>query len=746
MMKKFNYVVIFLLSLSLISLEMVWTRIFSAEFFYTFAFLILSLAILGLGVGALSLRLFPGLNREETPGAAISLSGFMAIAGPPLVFMLNLEFTELLSGWDMILKLIITIFILSSSFFFGGIALAYLFKRNSRRIPHLYMADLVGSGLGVVMAIVLMNAFSTPPAAQLIAIPALIAALIISKRQMKLVPIALMILAFAMTGQSDSLLEARRSESAPVIYQQWDAVSKIKVYEYDTNYRGINIDNIANSPVYGFDGNWKKPDSLKFRFGIDVKYLINKFDDCTFLSLGSGGGTDVLQALQYGCEEVHAVEVIPHINEIMLEGDLADFSGNIYKDPRVKVATEDGRVYVRQFRDKFDVIYALSANSWAAMASGAFALAENYLFTVEAFEDYWRALSPKGYMMMEHQFYVPRLVTELKMALNNLNVKNPDKHFAVYNLPQMRRNILLISKQPLDKETLHNAFGRFPRNYPNFNYLLYPLPDSASRNMIADIVDRGWRAVQDSAKIDISPATDNRPFVAQLGMWKNFRIDTSGRIPPYEFTGFPISKIIMIIILGVIVLIVIPLNLLPYMRKTTRKLKLVPWLYFFAIGMAFMAIEIILMQKYALFIGSSIYSIATVLITLLVASGIGSRLTEKFRNYQPFMFIIIWVLLDIFAFTNVIYAVEGVSLAMRIGLTALWIAPLGFFMGMPFPKAGLRVGELIDWGFAVNGAASVLGSVIIVLVAIEYGFAVSLGLGAAMYLVALLLFRMSKSW
>jgi spermidine synthase len=744
-MKKLNYAVIFLLSLTLISLELVWTRIFSAEFFYTFAFLILSLAILGLGLGALALRLFPGLDKEETPGVALSLSGFMAIAGPPLVFMMDIQFTELLSSAEMVFKLAGVIIILSSSFFFGGIALAMLFKRHSKQIPSLYMSDLVGSGLGVVFAIWLMNAFQTPPAASLIAIPILIAAIIISKRHMKLVALALLVLSFAMTGVSTNLLEADRKERAPVVYKHWDAVAKIKVYEFNKNYRGINIDNIANSPVYKFDGSWDRPDSLRFSFGIDVCYLINKFDDCKFLSLGSGGGTDVLQALQYGCSEVHAVEVIPHINEIMKEGELADFSGNIYNDPRVKVITDDGRAYVRRFENKFDIIYSLSANSWAAMASGAFALAENYLFTEEAFADYWRALSSEGFMMMEHQFYVPKLVTELENALEELGVDNPHQHFAVYDLPKMKRNILFISKRPLNDEIRQNAFGRYPANYRNHNYLLYPAPDSIDDNLVNQIVIKGWENVQDSAKIDISPSTDDRPFTAQLGMWKNFQIDSSGRIPPYEFTGFPISKIIIVIIMIVVAIIIIPLNLIPYLVKT-KKLKAAPWVYFFTIGMAYMIIEIILMQKYALFIGTSIYSISTVLITLLITSGVGSRFADRFNNIVPFVAIALWVAIDIFAFTPLIYAIGDVALAWRIFITAILIAPLGFFMGMPFPKAGLRVGSLIDWGFAVNGAASVMGSTLIILIAIEYGFTVSLIIGAALYIFAMLLIRSKKSW
>jgi hypothetical protein len=162
--------------------------------------------------------------------------------------------------------------------------------------------------------------------------------------------------------------------------------------------------------------------------------------------------------------------------------------------------------------------------------------------------------------------------------------------------------------------------------------------------------------------------------------------------------------------------------------------------------MAYMIIEIILMQKYALFIGTSIYSISTVLITLLITSGIGSRFADKFNNIVPFLIIAGWTLLDIFAFTPLVYSLGDLDLIWRVFITALLIAPLGFFMGMPFPKAGLRVGSLIDWGFAVNGAASVLGSTLIILVAIEYGFAISLIIGVLLYLIAMALIGSRRSW
>jgi len=739
-MEKLKFAIIGLISISLISIELIWTRIFSAEFFYTFAFLILSLAILGMGLGALTLRLFPKANNLKYLPSMLFLAGMMALVGPPIVFEINLTFSEILNDWISLAKLFSTILILSSSFYFGGMALSLLFRNYNSEMPKMYMADLVGAGLGVLGSVILMNIFGTPIATYLSSIPIIIAAIILTPRFWKPLPLGLIALMVVFTSSAESTLEKEREERAPVIYKHWDAVSKIKVLDFSEEYRGIVIDNLANTPVLKFDGNWNMPDSMKYEFNLDVSYLIDQFDSCTFLSLGAGGGADVLQALQEGAADVHAVEVIPHINELMTEGDLAEFSGNIYSDPRVKVLTEDARAYVRRFDNKFDVIFSASSNTFAALASGAFALAENYLFTTDAFHDYLNALTEKGFLVMEHQFYIDRVVTEALTALEDAGVENPKDHIAVYNLPQRRRKTILVSKIPLTDEIRNNAVMKLSPENHSYIHLIYPAPDSLKENLTNKIILSGWENVADSADIDISPCTDNRPFIAQMGLWKNLTSKSLEKLMPYEIFGFPTSKILIVTIIAVILLIIIPLNLLPYLFKGP-KLKAKPWLYFFLIGMAFMIVEVILIQKYTLFIGPSVYSIITILLTLLICSGIGSRFSKKINSHSAFGGIIFWILLDVFVFTLLTDALGGLTLIPRILISTMLIAPLGFCMGIPFPKGALIVGELIDWGFAVNGAASVFGSTIILLIAFTFGLNVALLSGAILYSLAFLLLR-----
>jgi hypothetical protein len=349
--------------------------------------------------------------------------------------------------------------------------------------------------------------------------------------------------------------------------------------------------------------------------------------------------------------------------------------------------------------------------------------------------------------MMEHQFYMPRLVSELMDALRAEGVARPTEHFAIYNLPSMRRNMMLLSKRPLTDETRRLAFGELTPEVFEHIHLLYPAADSLQGNLINRIVQNGWRAEQDSAALDLSPCTDNRPYTAQLGLWKNFSLARlTERVSPLaEVMGFPLAKVLMVAILLIVTILVLPLTLLPALRHQDR-LRPVPWIYFFTTGLAFMMVEVILIQQYTLFIGPSIYGIATILLTLLLASGIGSRFADRVPVNVVFGCILGWVLLNIAFFPTWSTALAPLTLIARVLVTAVMVAPLGFFMGMPFPKGALRVGSAIPWGLAVNGTASVIGSTLIVLLAFSLGFRWAFATAGLCYGCAWLLLVNQTRW
>jgi SAM-dependent methyltransferase len=728
-----------LISASLIGLEIVWTRILSAEYFHTFAFLIISLAILGMSFGALSLRLLRSANKDAFQGLFGSLAVLFAVGSPILVLALGLKFNELFSNRLNLLKLAGVILLLLAPFYFAGLVVARLLKQSGPGFHRIYAFDLVGASLGAVAAVVMMNLCGVPRSALLLVLPLVAGVLLLAGRLKYLSLVGFCGLAGLLVYLPQNLYLPKRTERAPIKYRFWDSMGLIKVYADSPAGYGINIDNAANTPVHKFDGVWNKPESEKIKFAINLRNFIEQRPDCRFLSVGAGGGGDVLQALQWGAKEVYAVEVMPRINHMLQKGELREFSGNIYNDPRVKVFTEDARLFVRNSRNRFDIIFSLSSNTFAALGSGAFAMAENYLFTKEAFRDYYRALSDHGYFIMEHQFYVPRLLSSAIQALKESGVDHPLDHIAVYNLPAMRRKMLVISKQPLERSFLDSAFVPLTTNNFDQIHLLYPCDGNLKTNLLNQIALTGWQQVQSRSPIDLSPTTDDRPFTAQLGLMKNVRTQDVSKLTGFEYNGFPIAKLIILAVLAITAVLALPVYFIPYAQNGS-KLNLNALVYFSCLGAGFIAVEVVLIQQYTLTLGASAYSFAAVLLGLLVAGGVGSRLSRGVKPRIVFPMILLLIVLHVLVLRPCALACSSLPFPLRFLLTVGFTMPIGFFLGMPFALGARKVGELIDWGFAINGVASVVGSCLALLIAFNFGYTVALAFAAFLYFAAFVVY------
>jgi len=747
--RRNDFLIIALASASLVALEIAWTRILSAEFFYTFAFLILSLAILGLGLGGLALRLFPGLARPDRLGIHFLAAATLALAGPPAVLHLGLDIAKIFGAWAMAWRALAALALLGSAFFAGGMGVALLFRTRFRDMPGLYRADLAGAGLGALGIVLLMNAVETPRATVLLVLPLAAAAFLAGGRRVKAAALAVTAAALALLAPAPRFMARPRKELAPVVHRHWDATSLLKVNAFEDGFLNLNIDNAANTPLALFDGNWEAFRAQPFPALMDPKPLMDAMGgSCRFLSIGAGGGRDALLALRNGAAEVHAVEVNPYINRLLLPGGrYFEATGRMYADPRVKVVTEDARTYVRRNPGRFDLAFSLSSNSFAALASGAFAMSENYVFTTEAMRDYVRALSPRGFLIMEHQFYMPRIVSEALDGLRACGVERPERHIAVYAIPQGRypRQVIVVGRQPLTPEQIRRPFLNLDAGDPKVMHRLYPDPDPAARAPIDRIVREGWRKVDAASPTDLSPATDDRPFIAVQGRLRNLDLKGLRNLTTFEIQGFPLAKVMALAVLAVALLLVLPLNALPWLRRGPR-LGWAGWWYFFAIGFAYMAVEVVLIQKYTRFIGASAHTVAAILFALLAGSALGAQAAPRFRDRTPFLGILGWLALDAVLAGPIMDRLAFLPMALRAASAVAMLGPLAFFMGMPFPKGTAKVGECVDWGFAVNGAASVAGSAAVLLVAFQWGFTAALALGGLVYLGAGLLLGRAGRW
>ena len=728
---RHDQVAIGLVAAMLVALEIVWTRIFSAEFFYSFAFLVVSLAVFGLGLGALSLRFWPAW--ATSPQIAALLASGTAALGPAAVTRLPIEFVELgRAGGDLAL-LAAGVGLLLLPYLAGGACCAALLRRHRANAAQIYAADLVGAAGGGAAAIAAMNVFGVPTAAVLCCIPGTLAGWGPGRYQRAGVLVLLAALGGAAFAADDALVP-KAPTKAPVIAERWDAMGRIRVFAHSAAVCGIDIDGAANMLLHRVRGDWREGlPATTPEFALDLRPLIRALAPERVMVVGAGGGSEVMQAIAGGAQRVDAVEVNARLNEMLTRGAQAAFFGHLYESAGVEVHSADARVYARQHPAAFDLIISRSSNTFAALSSGAFALAENYLFTIEAFADFYRALTADGVLLIEHQVYVPRLTSAALAALRALGLA-AESHLAVYDLPTQRRQVLVLGRQPLASTLVHATLPALFAAADPASRILHPSP--VAEHLISRIVADGWEAHWATAPIDISPTTDDRPFVAQMGRWD--RWDAGGRA--FEFAGFPLARLLVAAVLAVVVAVGVPLLLWPRWRGQAG-LTGAAWLYFAAIGMGYMLIEVVWLQQYSLLLGHSAYTFPIVLLALLLSSGAGSFYSQRGEPWWPFAFVAAWTAAHLVLFPHMVALCGRLDWGVRVAISCALIAPAGFFMGMPFPCASRYIGEGIDWGFAVNGVASVFGAALAVFIALHWGFVAVLGAAICCYLGALLLLR-----
>ena len=740
-----QYWVVSALSYTMISMEIIWTRIFAGHFLYSFTFLVLSLAMLGMGMGGLMLRLVPAWHNSKSIVVGLLVTAGLAIVSPLLVIHWDIQFTTLFVRWTMMLRFLGVLLLLGAPFFSAGIVMALLFVTYRKELPRLYMFDLVGAATGAFIAVVLMNRMGTPAAAVLSLLPLLVAVWLMARMKGRIMVVALTCLCLGLAPQDHWWMPKENDLTDQHIHRHWDAMGLVNVFDVN-DYRVITLDNVSAMAVRPFDGDLQALQNQPFFFWFDINPLIERMgSDVSLMSAGAAGGSDVLMALKNDVKEIVAVEVNPYLNHMMRDGFLTRYSGGIYRQPRVDVVTEDARTFVRRQQNRFDIIMSMSSNTMTALGNGAYAMAENYLFTVEAIEDYLNALTDRGVLIIEHKRYVPRLVSEALIALANKGMVDPQRHIAVYEMEVRETTFLMISKQSLSRRDIENSFSAsYLTRGPRLREV-FPEVHTESQVDYVTLVNQGWQAVAPESAIDLSPATDSRPYIAQLGLMKNLDFSALRKAELSESEGFPLAKLIVIFILLVACVLVLPLTVIPYCRRGP-KMSFSGWIYFFSIGFAFMSIEVVLIQTYSLVVGYSAYTMAILLCSLLVGAGLGSRWSVHFRPEVPFWVILGWIALQVTVFRGLAVHMAVLPLSLRLLVTFVLLLPLGFFMGMPFPKGSLRMEGLVDWAMAVNGSASVIGGAGIMLVCFTYGLNVALGVGAIFYVVAMLLLRRRRAW
>jgi hypothetical protein len=765
---------------SLMLFQIALTRVFSFSIWHHFAFMVISIALLGLAVSGVILRRRPALAQPPVARAS-GYAVLFALAMPASVALVAaLPFDPTRLGTDRLHALYLFAYyaLLAVPFTFAGLALLSLLMGFAGRAERLYGSDLLGAGLGCVVAVPALQYLGAEGAilaagAEAAAAGWLLATLAPTRARPLASATALALGLCAVAGLGPRVipiapgpskglraaLDRTRFPEARLVRTEWNAISRVDAVEgtggvtWTVNPKAglvppvgaiLVIDGDAATPIIRFDGDLRRLGFLDYMLSAAG---LAAFKPEETLVIGAGGGVDVLAALYHGARHVDAVEINPAIVSLM-SNDYSAEAGRLFSRPGVDLILGEGRSFVRNGGARYGAIQISLVDTWAASAAGAYSLAEAYLYTVEAFQDYLSSLRPGGFVTITRWNWTPpretlRLCTVAAAALRRRGAERPREHVVVLGQGNLGNVILKASPfTPDEIGSLERAAGA-----RGFEVLYAPgraLPENPFRSFFEAEDPAAFLA---SYPYDVTPTTDDSPFFFQFGRWKDASpFGAEWRAHPIELSG----RLILATVFAQAAVFAVGLLVLPMASRRVATAAGIPagrtLLYFLAIGFAFMFVEIALMQRLTLLLGHPVYAIALVLAVLLVSAGAGSLSARILagpprRPWPVFLGIVAVALLIALQLPALLDKTLGLGLGPRLLIGAAVIAPLGFLLGIPFPAALLRLAArddpaLIGWAWAANGCASVLGPILAVLLALDFGFSFVIAAAAFAYAAA----------
>lgn len=783
------YLGIFLISLSILMLEITLTRIFSVTMWYHFAFMAVSLALLGLGSSGIYVYIFhKNLDRENVFRYlfrySILFATFILFS-----FIFYLQFPNVLDKTSLkgVLQLGMVYSMIALPFFFGGLCISLILTSYKSHVSKIYFSDLFGAAIGCILLIPLLKVITGPSSIITISIFACSASVVFSsylKDRIYFVigsAVGLILIGFLIINIKTEFLKidfSKLGKENNKIYEKWNPYSRIAVFKLDSKevagwglsdrFRGYNpkqymliIDGGAGTPITEFDGDLKKIEHVKYDVTSIAYFLKEK---AKVLIIGPGGGRDVLTALYFNEKEIYPVEINYDIIKTVRK-KFGKFTNHLYDYPNVMPKIDEARSFIANSKENYDFIQASLIDTWAATAAGAYVLTENNLYTKEAFIDYFNHLSPDGILTMSRWFIEDNPYEALRLVVlgaeswKAVGINNPRLHIILVkkkgNVEKKLPGVgtIILKKSPFLIEEVKKI--EQVSQEMGFEIVLSPL--TSGNSTFENIFSNKAEKFYNSFPVDISPPTDNKPFFFHmLRMRDFFRRDLIG------VGGGQQGKAIFI--LGTLLLIVFTLAILfifgPLFFFEKKGLSNVygnkKYLFYFAcLGIGFMMVEIPLIQKFILFLGHPIYSLSVVLFSLLIFTGIGSFLTNRFKeesiksNLMIILLGIIILLVFYIVFLSKIFiSLMGLEISNRILVSVCFICPLALLMGMPFPLGikllSKKADTIIPWVWGINGATSVFSSIFAIIVAISYGFNFSLIIGQLSYLIAFSIIRIYR--
>lgn len=783
-----HYLGIFALSLATLFLELSLMRVLSVANWYHFGFLVISTALLAFGVAGIVLTLSTRL-REELPldrvVAALSLA-FGVVAVVSYWLLQQIPFHPFYIDLAQLVFIPLYFVVAGTPFFCSGLAIGLLLSRGGRCVDHLYAADLIGAGVGCALIALVMPAVGGAGSVVAAAGIGFVAASIfgwVRAPPLALTGLALAIASIPLAIVADHVLPISviaekkhpvQPDSAP-IYTAWNAFSRVDVFNLpampeegrpDAGFSIIVDMGAAGTAIPDLSGGVRN--YLEHSYRSNCVPYVGKSNP-KVLIIGSGAGREVLEALYCGAQSITAVEINPIINDIVSQRMRGSWGG-LFEQPQVHLVTEEGRSFIRRTNEKFDVIISIQTMTDAAISSGALTMSESYLFTREAFFDYLDHLSTDGVLLITRPTpQQVKLFATIREVFEARGLGNPAHHLISFEGPLAPYGHRLFNTGFLFKKSVwaddelraiadRLGVGRPERWFGQSSEILYPSSKAESQpsRFVEVLSAQNLQAVYAAHREKIRPAVDDRPFFNQNVKWQSLRFGDFRRVfhsqETFDSAVQPVTEVMLVTMLIQTSLIAALLILFPLSRFARAGMR-VPrrWAfltYFAGLGLGFIMIEIVFIQRFLLFLGQPVYSFAVVLAGLLAFSGVGAFLVSRFRENIRTMLIPIFASLLIVLFVisiasqSIFSLALGLPLLSRIVIVIIMLAPIGILLGMPFPAGLLIVGEeapsFVPWAWGVNGFFTVLGSIGASILGMALGFTVVLTFSGASYFLALL--------
>jgi hypothetical protein len=756
---------VLVMSFASLLLELSLTRLFSVILFYHFAFLAISIALLGLGAGGV----FSYLLKQKLERWSVEQIGTFVGTMNAVLMLVVLEVDLHVPVSLQLTKLnfykLTAIYLVSAlPFFLTGLFFSVLFARKSSEISQLYAADLVGGAMACIAIVPLLNGLGGPNAVLFAGIAMAVSALLWAESAKARNIAALVLIVFVVLttvnyrGRLIDIVYAKgmRRDKSWVEFAKWNAISRVEV-DSQGGAKVVVIDADASTYIMGQDPNqpWEGSAYQKNLMSAAPSVTNVLRPRGEYAIIGPGGGVDVLRAVANGSPSVTGIEINPIIATTIMREKYKDWSYGLYTRPNVHINVSDGRSWVRSSKQKFDVVQMTLVDTWASTAAGAFALSENNLYTVEAFREYFDHLKPDGYIAITRwEFARPReALRVVAQAMRALGGGDLRRNFIIVvegDFNQDGRPVTVLAKKSAFTPEEQAAVLKHLQSQPKLHALYLPYADSAPKAEQAAAFGRlieSGNPEQFAANypFNVTPVYDDAPFF--FFTLKPSQILGAGTEQGIDWkVNMGVAVLLMLVVISALAVAAFLIVPLLFSARARQGAKWMPLIYFVAIGLGYIAVEITLIQRLVLFLGHPIYAMTVVVFLMLLSSGAGSMMSHRMfkgaRQVKSAFVAVVAILAAYYlALSPLLHTLIGLDQAVKVMIAALLIIPLGFVMGMPFPSGLRMLGEargddnLIEWAWAMNAASSVLGSVLSMTIAIQFGLGVTLIGGALAYMV-----------